>query len=209
MDSQENVAFTAYLKEAASIVEKEGYTPKRFKSMLDTDGGFDAVKRILEKGKPSEGFSRLFEMKRLNLTCEAIIVESKWRHYIDDDLLLRSEKLLRASNYPFKRYEYDADKPESEVLVPPPEVVPQHDGARPGAAASDRTRPLAPAIGINAFFEDVLNAPVANARWSWGAADPGTRRVYLRVWRDDVDNTSDPSLVRVLDGNGRPELARI
>ena len=37
---------------------------------------------------------------------------------------------------------------------------------------------------INAFYRDVLRAPVTNPVWSWGALDPTSNRVFLRVWAD-------------------------
>jgi hypothetical protein len=45
--------------------------------------------------------------------------------------------------------------------------------------------------GINAFFRDVLGASFANARWSWGGVDHERRRVFLRVWQDDIADESD------------------
>jgi hypothetical protein len=99
MDSRENEEFTAYLLAAVRKAEALKYFPSRFKAMLAADGGFVTVKRILESGKPSDGFIRLLELDRLELTCEAIIVESKWRPYFDEDLLARAEKLLRQSGY--------------------------------------------------------------------------------------------------------------
>jgi HNH endonuclease len=39
-------------------------------------------------------------------------------------------------------------------------------------------------MGINEFFEFVLDAPPANKRWPWGAVNVPLRRVYLRVWGD-------------------------
>jgi hypothetical protein len=102
VDAKTNEEFTQHLWATVRETEAAGYDPRRFKTMLNTDGGFDAVKRILESGKPSDGFTKLWEFKRLNLTCEAILVESKWRPCFGDDLLARSERVLRQSGYAFK-----------------------------------------------------------------------------------------------------------
>jgi hypothetical protein len=197
MNSEENLEFTAFLKEAVRIVEKEGYKPQRFKSMLDAYGGFETVKRILETGKPSEGFSRLFEMGHLNLTCEAIIVESKWRPHFDEDLLERTEKLLTRSGYRFKRFE--------EAPVSSPEAVPQPELRSPPIPA---LASMAFGAGINAFFDLLLRAPVANPRWSWGAADHRTRRVFLRVWAHDVVASAGQVTIQVLGASGPPRPGR-
>ena len=50
---------------------------------------------------------------------------------------------------------------------------------------------------ITRFFEDVLNAPLANARWSWGAIESNSNRVFLRVWEDQVEPHDDGERVQV------------
>lgn len=52
--------------------------------------------------------------------------------------------------------------------------------------------------GINAFFRDVLGASFANVRWSWGGVDHERRRVFLRVWRDDIEQRDDHRWIQVL-----------
>lgn len=39
-------------------------------------------------------------------------------------------------------------------------------------------------MSINRFFTHVLGAQLKNPRWSWGAGDTSTNRIYLRVWDD-------------------------
>jgi putative restriction endonuclease len=56
-----------------------------------------------------------------------------------------------------------------------------------------------PAIGINAFFAKRLNAPVYNPRWSWGAYDPSTETVSLRVWRDEMHDVHGRPAIRIKD----------
>jgi hypothetical protein len=52
--------------------------------------------------------------------------------------------------------------------------------------------------GINAFFRDSLGASLANSRWSWGGVDHTRRRVFLRVWRDELANVGGRDAIRVL-----------
>jgi putative restriction endonuclease len=40
---------------------------------------------------------------------------------------------------------------------------------------------------ISEFFTDTLGANLRNKRWSWGAVDPMTNRVFLRVWQDNIE----------------------
>ena len=41
-------------------------------------------------------------------------------------------------------------------------------------------------MNINNFYTQVLGANLRNPRWSWGAHDPLTDRLYLRVWEDQI-----------------------
>lgn len=52
--------------------------------------------------------------------------------------------------------------------------------------------------GINAFFRDVLGASFANVRWSWGGVDHERRRVFLRIWEDDIETADGRRRVRIL-----------
>lgn len=202
MNSQENEEFTKLLRSAVAEAEKLKYRPTQFKKMLDAYGGFETVNRVLASGKPSDGFTRLWELGHLELTCEAIIVETKWRAYFDEDLVARAEKLLSEMRYSFRRFEGDAAIGSSRERARPghpvsPVTDPRTDESTAPLSASD-TR-------INAFFRDALHAPVANARWSWGAVDERTRRVFLRLWRMDIATIEGRQVIRVL-GHARPSL---
>lgn len=50
---------------------------------------------------------------------------------------------------------------------------------------------------INRFFETVLGASPKSTRWSWGAIDDASRRVFLRVWDDSksLDEANNQILV--------------
>src|SRR6478736_6951073 len=54
MNNREDEEFTAFLKGAVREAETLKYFPTRFKGMLDADGGFATVNRILASGKPSD-----------------------------------------------------------------------------------------------------------------------------------------------------------
>lgn len=105
MDSRDNEEFTNLLRSAVVEAEKLKYRPTQFKKMLNAYGGFETVNRVLASGRVSDGFTRLWNLGRLDLTCEALIVETKWRRYFDADLLARAEKHLGDMGYSFKRFE--------------------------------------------------------------------------------------------------------
>ncbi|HEP6274450.1 TPA: HNH endonuclease [Burkholderia vietnamiensis] len=64
---------------------------------------------------------------------------------------------------------------------------------------------------ISSFFANVLQAPLRNIRWSWGAHNPDTGVVILRLWRDRIrGDQSDIEVFRVgrSDDLGQKERAR-
>ena len=196
MDSRENEEFTNHLRGAVAKAEKLKYRPTAFKRMLDEHGGFETVNRVLASGKPSDGFTKLWELGHLELTCEAIIVETKWRRHFDANLLAKAEKLLGEMRYPFKRFE------DAAATVPEPLGASEDSESTEGRGPDldeQASEPLSgPSMRINAFFKEVLNAPVANVRWSWGAVDERSRSVFLRLWRMDIADLEGSQVIRVL-----------
>lgn len=55
------------------------------------------------------------------------------------------------------------------------------------------------------FYTATLGANLTNARWSWGAVNPVTNEVFLRVWADDIEATAEGERVQVygLDWGGK------
>jgi len=62
---------------------------------------------------------------------------------------------------------------------------------------------LPTAMNINRFFTDILGAHPKNPRWSWGAADPMTNRVFLRVWQDNIETLKGGERVLVASDEPR------
>lgn len=67
---------------------------------------------------------------------------------------------------------------------------------------------------ITRFYEEVLGAKLNNRQWSWGAVDLVTNRYFLRVWKDEVEQSAAGERVLVLRKNplfksaGYPERIR-
>jgi hypothetical protein len=58
----------------------EGYTPSIFLNMVNDMGGLATAKKLINDPTPSDGFRRLWEMGRLDLTVEYVVVhETKYR----------------------------------------------------------------------------------------------------------------------------------
>jgi putative restriction endonuclease len=68
--------------------------------------------------------------------------------------------------------------------------------------------------GINAFFRETLGANLSNARWSWGATNPFTSQIFLRVWADEFAEVEGKECIAVFgegwisDSPGLPERRR-
>lgn len=105
--------FEQILLEAVDQAKAFNYHPTRFIAMIRSKGPFQTVKDIVAYSKPSDGFNVLLFNQRVDLTCEAIIVETRWRQHFDDDLLDIAERRLTAHGYPWRRFEGDVSQDPS------------------------------------------------------------------------------------------------
>ena len=71
--------------------EQAGYTATRFHQMLTTHRGVETARRLLPQ--MSDGFTELWRRNRLDLTVEALVVQSKW-----DELFSDEERQIRAQS---------------------------------------------------------------------------------------------------------------
>ena len=85
-------------KEAKS---KLGYNATRFLQMVTEHGGVEAARRLINASEPSEGYGRLFELGRLDLTVEAYALRPEWA-------ALFSPKELELARRRLREYGYDA-----------------------------------------------------------------------------------------------------
>ena len=74
------------------------YRPGYFLDMLDKRGG-EATAHALLAGRPSDGFVKLWELKRLDLSVEAIALQHPWRSLFADQELRTAEQRLREAGY--------------------------------------------------------------------------------------------------------------
>ena len=61
-----------------------GYNATYFVRMLNELGGVLTAKRLVGSTQPSDGFTRLWEMDRLELSVEALVLDAKWRTLFSD-----------------------------------------------------------------------------------------------------------------------------
>jgi hypothetical protein len=77
-----------------------GYTATRFLQLVNAEGGLNAAKMLLSAGGYSEGLTRLWEEKRLDISMEATILQEPWCKLFTDDELSVAQKTLEKLGYP-------------------------------------------------------------------------------------------------------------
>ncbi|MCE0864453.1 HNH endonuclease [Pseudomonas alloputida] len=110
MTPAEDDVFTAFLREKAAEAQRAvKYKPNEFLKMLGSIGGYKTAVSLLTKPKVSDGFTRLYLERRLDLTVEAVILESRWARYFDEHLISSAEERLIKVGYTVVRPELSAD----------------------------------------------------------------------------------------------------
>lgn len=67
--------------------------------MLCEHGGLETAKRLINAPNVSEGYTALWERKRLDLTVEALIQDMKWREFFTEEELKKAQKRLEDYDY--------------------------------------------------------------------------------------------------------------
>lgn len=78
-----------------------GYRATRFLQMLSEKGGVKTAKELVSKEGGTEGFLKLWQLGRLDLSVEALVLKDEYnRLFTEDELTLCKERL--------EKYNYDA-----------------------------------------------------------------------------------------------------
>jgi hypothetical protein len=78
-----------------------GYNASRFHNMVTNQGGIQAARALLNSNTYSEGLTRLWEEKRLDISMEATVLKKPWRELFTDEELSTAREKLKALNYTF------------------------------------------------------------------------------------------------------------
>lgn len=96
MDKATDERFTAYLLNAVRrALDELKYNAGDFRGMIGADGGYRAAVTLLAAKEPSDGFVRLWEAQRLDLSLEALVLNPEWSGYFSSDLLAIARKRLK------------------------------------------------------------------------------------------------------------------
>jgi hypothetical protein len=97
--------------------------------MLESEGGYRTALRLLSAKDVSDGFTKLWQHGRIDLTVEALIVESEWRSAFDPALIALAEKKLKKVGYAFVRADAKELPPETKALMHEPRRTVRQKGA--------------------------------------------------------------------------------
>ena len=92
--------FTRHLFDLVrQTIAETGYNPTLFQQMLHDRGGWETTRTLLHARKPSSGFTTLWEKGRLDLTVEAVAIQTPWAELFTQDELAIARKRLKDLDY--------------------------------------------------------------------------------------------------------------
>jgi predicted HNH restriction endonuclease len=104
-------------KDMLNIYEKAkniGYNASRFKQMVANQGGLVVAKKFIGNNIPSDGFTSLWKLGRLDLTVEALVLREDYESLFNED----ERQIVRDR---LKEYGFEVD--ESRLIFPKLEPV--------------------------------------------------------------------------------------
>jgi len=94
------VAFHERMRQIYDQAKSEcGYAATRFLQMVNADGGLKAAKKLLSAGGYSEGLTRLWEERRLDISMEATVLQEPWSQLFTEEELLVARRKLEELGY--------------------------------------------------------------------------------------------------------------
>jgi hypothetical protein len=83
------------LRQDCDECEDLGYRPNSFRGMLTDYGPVGACIRVILDRRIPDGFLKLLELNRLDLTAEAVVLHLPWRNLFESAILERARGRLR------------------------------------------------------------------------------------------------------------------
>jgi hypothetical protein len=80
--------------------EAIGYRATVFIGMVQQRGGLATAKALINSSRPTDGYTKLFELGRLDLSVEAVVIDNPaWHELFTAEELLRARKRLKDHRY--------------------------------------------------------------------------------------------------------------
>ncbi|MDR3600473.1 MAG: hypothetical protein P4L49_08355 [Desulfosporosinus sp.] len=77
------------------------YTASRFLQMVTEKGGIEAARALIQKDGGTEGFTKLWELRRLDLSVEALVLQEQYRELFTDQERTLCRDRLEKYGYKF------------------------------------------------------------------------------------------------------------
>lgn len=93
--------FDSHMIRLPNIIEQEtGYNPTILRRMVAEHGGLETAKNLINRPNPSDGYARLWQLERLDLTVEARVLENSQFHPLfEQEELKRCKRRLIEYQY--------------------------------------------------------------------------------------------------------------
>ncbi len=95
LEAQFHEAMLRIYEEAAKL----GYRPTYFMKMVQSSGGVEAARSLLGTKAPADGFTRLWELDRLDLSVEAVALKSEYHELFSAEQLASAAQRLSEYGY--------------------------------------------------------------------------------------------------------------
>lgn len=92
-------AFEKAMYKIYDDAKEAGHTAHRFREMIDEEGALQAASALIAKS-PSTGFAALWELGRLDLTVEALVVQPKWSPLFTEAQQRQALRVLKQNGWP-------------------------------------------------------------------------------------------------------------
>jgi hypothetical protein len=97
LEQQFNLAMFEIYRRAK---DEAKYPAKIFLGMISDRGGLDTARYLINQPQPSDGYTHLYERGRIDLTVEAMIVESsKWHPLFTSYEIEKARRRLKEYGY--------------------------------------------------------------------------------------------------------------
>ena len=99
MNSQLEGSFHEAMVNIYHAAAELGYRPTYFLRMVNEHGGLAAAKRLLSAVESQEGLTKLWELGRLDISVEALVLQERWESLFNDDEQHKARERLEAYGY--------------------------------------------------------------------------------------------------------------
>ena len=99
MNNLETEFYNSVINDVKILKDKYGYYPRFFLDMIANIGAVETAKQLVNSSKPSEGYTRLWELGVLQYSVENQIQDERWNDLFTDKEREKARK--RLSDYGF------------------------------------------------------------------------------------------------------------